>query len=386
MKIGFFLHFDFTLKGMLFNELKCYNTIFDNEEIEKIYIFDYKGRYSHMCKDFDFDYQLVYVKGYEDIEKFLKVDILFTWDWYQDFFAGTISPKGIDLYKIASKFTNEYDRKLVFRICDVKHYMKDYKFMIEDRVAFDKTKNNNFIDRNGDQIHALDDTKRMNYENVNFLCNGSRKLDDWSAETLTHSMPFLEEEYVKSHTVYMSDDILFRYKEGYDKMSGLNEKVDGRIEKLYQVGNLNGGKVKKIRNVMKKSDLTLVLRLANRSINNGLRKYDNIEMIEEPIYRDEMFKELNSYLAFLFVGKGDDKSSYYNKTLYDASIARTVFLIYNDVDQTNIYRNFSEYKFKDEKELREKFEWIKKDYEKHLEYQREILLRDLSTESIWDIV
>lgn len=41
MKVGFFLHFDFTLKGMHFNELKCYNTIFNHPNIEKIYIFDY---------------------------------------------------------------------------------------------------------------------------------------------------------------------------------------------------------------------------------------------------------------------------------------------------------------------------------------------------------
>lgn len=384
MKVGFFLHFDFTLKGMLFNELKCYNSIFNNPRVEKIYVFDWKGKYSHMCKDFDFEYQLVYIGGYEDVEKFLKVDVLFTWDWYQDFFAGTISPKGIDLYKIASKFTNEYNRKIVFRICDSKHFMKDYKFMIEERVKYDKS--GNFSSRNSGFVDGLNSTQRMNYENVYFLCNGNRNISDWSWETLTHSMPFLEAQYIKKNSVYISDDILFRYTEGYENLSNLNTSVHNRIKKLYHVGNLNGGKVKKIRDVMKNSSVPLVLRTAKRSVNNGLKKYPSIQMVEEPIYRDEMFAELNSYVAYLFVGKGDDSSHYFNKTLYDASIGRTVFLIYSKVDESNIYEKFSMYKFSNEKELKEKFEWIQTDYENHLEYQRKILLENLSTDDLWDIL
>ena len=383
MKIGFFLHFDFSMRGMLFNELRCYNTLFANEKIEKIYVFDWKGKYSNMCRDFDFEYTKVHVRGYEDVEKFLKVDVLFTWDWYQDFFAGTISPKGIELYKIASKFTNEYNRKIFFRICDVKHFMKDYKYMIEDRVKNDK--NGNFTTRNGQFSHALDDTARMNYENVKFLCNGNKKIADWSWMTLTHSMPFLDKELIKKNSVYISDDILFRYKEGYDSLTGLSTTAESKIKKLYQVGNLNGGKVKMIRDVMKKSEINLVLRLAKRPINNGLKKYSSIEMIETPIYRDDMFRELNSYMAYLFVGKGDDSSYYFNKTLYDASIGRTVFLIYGKVDKTNIYSAFNDYKFNDEIELKQKFEWIQTDYEKHLDIQRNILLENLSDEDLWQL-
>jgi len=95
-----------------------------------------------------------------------------------------------------------------------------------------------------------------------------------------------------------------------------------------------------------------------------------------------MYRELNKYNAYLFVGKGDDISYYFNKTLYDASIGRTVFLIYAKVDEENIYHELSDYVFNDAKELKEKYEWIKVDYQAHLDKQREVLLRNLSTEAM----
>ena len=379
MKVGFFLHFDFTLDGMLFNELRCYNTIFNNPNIEKIYIFDYKGKYANMCKDFDFEYTRVLINSYEDMEKFQKVDILFTWDWYQDFFAGTISPKAVDVYKMISTFTNEYNKKVYFRICDSKHFMKDYKVMIEDRSSNTES-GKKFIERNGAYSTSLVDTPLLNYENVYFLCNGSRTVSDWSHITLTHSMPFLKKEYVQEHSIYLSDDILFRYEECYERLSDL--KTDSKIDMLYHVGNLNNGKVKKLKAVMKNSEVKLFLRTPKRSTNAPLRSIASIQMTEEPIYRDDMYRELNKYNAYLFVGKGDDASYYFNKTLYDASIGRTVFLIYGKVDSANIYSELSDYVFYDEKQLKEKFEWIKENYDHHLVVQREVLLKNLSTESL----
>ena len=377
MNVGIFLHFDWTLQGMIHTELDCYNKIFDNPNIDKIYVFDYKGKYSNMCKDFKFDYTRVLVSSIDDVEKFKKVDILFSWDGYQDFFAGTISPKAIEVYKIFSIFTNEFDRKIYFRICDSKHFMKDYKLMVKDRCN-SPTSGQKFIERNGFNATALDSINRLNYENVYFLCNGNRNICDWSWMTLTHSIPFLTEEYVKSHSVYLSDDILFQYTENYDKFN-LSEENE-RINTLYNVGNLNGGKVKKIKHVMKKSDVKLVLRTPERSLNAPLRSFPNIKMLEAPIYREDMYKELNKYQAYLFVGKGDDFSVYFNKTMYDASIAKTVFLIYSKVDETNIYHELSDYVFSDEKELLSKFEWIKTNYSDHLKKQREVLIKNLSND------
>lgn len=380
MKVGFFLHFDFTMNGMLFNELRCYNTIFNHPNIEKIYIFDYRGKYSNMCKDFDFEYTRVLVSSMDDVEKFKKVDVLFTWDWYQDFFAGTISPKSLDIYKMMSKVTNEYNQKVYFRICDSKHFMKDYKVMIQDRASDDES-GRKFAARNGDNFHALDTVLRMNYDNVYFLCNGSRTVSDWSWVTLTKSMPFLEKNYIQKHSVYLSDDILFRYTECYEEHSDLTGDNE-RIDMLYHIGNLNNGKVKKIKQVMKISEVKLFLRTVKRSTNVGLKSIESINLLEEPLFRGGMYEELNTYMAYLFVGKGDDSSYYFNKTLYDASIGRTVFLIYGKVDQGNIYHELSDYVFNDSKELKEKYEWIKENYQDHLDKQRQVLLANLSNESM----
>jgi hypothetical protein len=379
MKVGFFLHFDFTMNGMLFNELRCYNTLFNHPNIEKVYIFDYKGKYSHMLDEFDFEFTRVHVNGFADVEKFTKVDLLFTWDWYQDFFGGVISPKAVDLYKILSHITNEQDLKVYFRICDFKHEMRDYKKMIQDRINTTES-GIKFVERNPKHLHSLDNVKMTNYDNVYFLCNGNREVCDWSWITLTKTMPFLEKENVQNRSCYISDDILFRYEECYENNSNLG--IEEKKNLLYHVGNLNPGKVRKIKEIMKSSEVPLFLRTAERTINGSLRKISSIEMIEEPIVKDEMYKELNSYIAYLFVGKGEDSSYYFNKTLYDASIARTVFLIYGKIDSENIYRELSDYVFNDEKELKEKFEWIKENYQDHLDVQREVLQKNLSTETM----
>jgi hypothetical protein len=380
MKVGFFLHFDFTMNGMLFNELRCYNSIFNHPNIEKVYIFDYKGKYSAMCKDFDFEYTRVLVNGIADVEKFSKVDILFTWDWYQDFFGGVISPKAVDLYKILSHITNEQDLNVYFRICDFKHQMRDYKKMIQDRIS-NTDSGEKFIERNPKHLHSLDSVKKVNYENIHFVCNGSRDVYDWSWITLTKSMDFLKKEDVQARSYYLSDDILFRYEECYNELSYLEDLTDKK-ELLYHVGNLNAGKVRKIKEIMKTSEIPLFLRTAERTLNNSLKKLSSIEMVEIPVVRNEMYEELNSYLAYLFVGKGEDTSYYFNKTMYDASIARTVFLIYGSVDSENIYHELSDYVFNNPEELKEKFEWIKKDYKKHLQVQRDVLLKNLSTETM----
>lgn len=379
MKIGVFLHFDYTLKGMLFNELRCYNDIFDHPNIEKIYVFDYKGKFADMCKDFDFEYTRVLVNGVQDVEKFRKVDVLFTWDWYQDFFAGTISPKAVDLYKILSIITNEQALKIYFRICDSKHFMRDYKRMIQDRLSDDDS-GRKFAERNEKLLHALDNVKTADYNNVYFLCNGSRSIADWSWVTLTKSMPFLDKKLIQDHSVYLSDDVLFRYTECYEELSYLDSAE--KIEMLYHVGNLNAGKVSRIKEIMKKSDVPLFLRTAPRTLNDGLKVFKNVQLVEETLFRKDMYIELNKYLAYLFVGKGDETSYYFNKTLYDASIARTVFLIYGKIDSSNIYGELSEYIFNTAEELRERFEWIKENYAEHLETQRNVLLKNLSDESM----
>jgi hypothetical protein len=378
MNVGIFLHFDFTLNGMLFNELRCYNAIFKDPAIEKIYVFDFKGKFGTLLLDFDFEFTRVIVSSPDDVDKFRKVDVIFTWDWYQDFYAGVIGKKPVMIYKIFSKLTNEVGTRIYFRICDSTHYMKDYKRMIAEKAAQGET-GRKFAERNAEMYHSLDDIPFVDYTNSYFLCNGSRKVCDWSWVTLGQSMPFIPKEDIQRKTLYLSDDILFRYTEFYEKMSYLASTE--KEMKLYHVGNMNLKKSKRIRDITKKTSLPIVVRTSQNFTTTGLKKFPNLHLEEEPIFRDEMYTELNKYHAYLFVGKGDDYSYYFNKTLYDASIARTVFLIYGKIDTGNLYHELSDYVFNDEVELMQKFEWIKEDYQKHLEFQREVLISNLSDET-----
>jgi rubrerythrin len=56
--------------------------------------------------------------------------------------------------------------------------------------------------------------------------------------------------------------------------------------------------------------------------------------------------------------------------------------VYGKIDAENIYHELSDYVFNDPEELKVKFEWIKENYEDHLRIQREVLLRNLSTEAV----
>jgi len=378
MNVGIFLHFDFTLEGMLFNELRCYNTIFKHPSIDKIYVFDFKGKFGTLLLDFDFEFTRVIVSTLDDVEKFRKVDVLFTWDWYQDFFAGIIGKKPVMVYKMFSKLTNEIDTKVYFRICDSTHYMKDYKRMIAEKAAMGEI-GRKFVERNAGMYHSLDNTPFVNYDKAYFLCNGSRTVYDWSWVTLGESMPFISKEEIQRRTIYLSDDILFRYSEFYEKMKHLGTR--DKEMALYHVGNMNLKKSKRIRDVAKSTSLPIVVRTSYNYTVSGLRKPENITLHETPIFREAMYEELNKYHAYLFVGKGDEKSYYFNKTLYDASVARTVFLIYGKIDTENLYHELSDYVFNTGEELEEKFNWISENYEKHLEIQRDVLLRNLSKET-----
>lgn len=386
MKVGLFLHFDFTVNGMLFNELETYNVLFDSDRIEKIYIFDYKGKYSRMCQKFDFEYTRVIVDGYQDVGKFSKADVILTWDSYQDLFGGIISKKALDIYRIFSGITNDLEIKMCFRICDFRHYMRDYRDMILER-SVNHRGGEKFCKMNKEHLHDLDEVKKINYDNVYFMCNGSKTINDWSWITLTSSMPFLSKEHIKDHTFYVSDDILFRYNEYYDKFKGYDGDYSNKKFMLYQVGNLNQSKGRKIRKIMENSNVRLFLRTSVHEPNDKVRGMDMIDLVEDPLYGDSMYDELHGYLAYLFVGNGDKVSRYFNKTMYDASIGRTVFLIYRNIDRNGIYKDFEEYMFDDGSELMEKMMWLKNsDYEMHLKNQREMLLKNLSKNDFFDFL
>ncbi len=375
MRVGIFITFDFTMRGMIFTEARNYNDILSDPSIDEIVVFDFDENVG-IYNEFNFNYKLEKIKSFSDFEKFQNIDVLFTWQWHQQFKENGISYKHTEIYKILSKFSSLPSKKIFFRLCDTRHFMKDYKHMIENaRLSSD------FVEKNGSRIFCLDKFDRIDYEKCFFVCNGSRSLNDWAWVTLTFSMPFLEKESVKKHCIYLSDDVLFRYSELYEELKYL-EKTE-KIEKLYHVGNLNEQKIRRFNNEFKNLSIPTVLRLSRKTINDSLKTNENVEVRTPGLFGAKMYNELSSHTAYLFIGNGDADLAYVNKTLYDASIARTVFLIFKGTDCYGLLSEMSDYYFSNVEELREKYEWIKESYSYHLSIQRSFLLRNLSTEKLY---
>ena len=362
------------MSGMIFTEARNYNDILNNPSIDEITVFDFNEN-TAIYNEFKFNYKLEKIRDFSDFEKFKDIDILFSWQWHQEFKDGIISHKHIESYKILSKFSNLPSKKLFFRLCDTRHFMRDYKDMIEkSRLG------TNFIEDNGSRIFCLDKFDRIDYSKCFYICNGSRSLTDWAWVTLTYSMPFLDKETIQKRCIYLSDDILFRYSELYKELEYLTQSK--KVDKLYHVGNLNDQKIRRFNNEFEDLNIPTVLRVSRKAINDKLNLNESIEVRTPGMFGAKMYEELSTHTAYLFIGNGDADLAYINKTLYDASVARTVFLIFKGTDCYGLLNEMSDYYFSDIEELREKYKWIKESYNDHLIKQREFLILNISKEQL----
>ena len=376
MIVGLFVHFDFSMKGMLHAEIRNYNRLFNRPDIEFVVIFDYDEATNKMLPHFTFPYTVVKISGFRDVEKFNQIDAMFTWQWHQSFKEKAISRKHIEVFKIMSVFTTVFKKSIYFRLCDTRHFQKDYKEMIESK----REKDEFFNEINGSNIFALDYYPNIDYNKCFYLANGKRDMCDWTHKTLAESMPFLDSELVKKHTIYLSDEMFFMYHEDYEKFKYLEKRE--KVQKLYHVGNLNPEKAQRFAEIFVEGDVPTVLRLSKKGINEFLYDMINVEIREPGLYGDAIYEEISKHIAYLFIGNGNQESSYLNKTLYDASIARTVFLIYKEIDKGGIYKNMSDYYFETPADISRILSMINVNYELHLSIQRKFLLENQSDEKL----
>ena len=374
MKVGLFIFFDFTMGGMIFTEAQNYTDIFSRPYVDEVIIYDFHPCTSKIVPFIKVPHRIVKIESYKDAHLFDEVDVLFAWQWHQQMEKAQIDRKQVDVYKIFSAFTNLYKKPVYFRICDTRHFMKDYQQMIEKY-----RQNPFFVEINGSKIFALDHFSRIDYSLCKFVCNGARHITDWSWMTLTHSMPFLNKEEVQAMTIYYSDDVLFQYSKLYEELSylGITDKEDA----LYHVGNINSQKVGRFNEILDGLTPKAVLRLSAKKENDNIKDFGQ-EIRTPGLYGIPMYEELNNFMAYIFIGNGDADMAYLNKTLYDSSIARTIFLAYKKTDCYGALTEISQYYFDSPQELTTKLEWIKENYEDHLTIQREFLLKNLSKEPL----
>lgn len=371
-RIGLLISFDFTMDSMLFTEAENYNWLF--KDAKEVTIFIIHQKFENITKYFKFPFKIVKIEKFCDFESYIeKIDVLFTWIWQQQFTDGLISRTYVENYKILSNFTNA-GKYVCLRLCDTRHFLRDYKHMIHDKLNVDK-----FIEDNGSQIFSLENCKDIDYTKFLFICNGIRSLVDWAPATVKFSIPKFKTHEV--NCVYLADNILFRYDDLYNTFSFSSEKK----KTIYHVGNLNISKTMLLNEISKFTDIEMIFRLGNKP--ELIKSISSNAEIRIPAIKGmSMYEEMSESSAYLFIGNGDGDTSYYNKTLYDASIARVPFLIFKPVDSNGAFAKISQYYFHDKDTLHNVFDMVCTNPEKHLKVQRDFLLSNQSTETIpWEL-
>ena len=232
----------------------------------------------------------------------------------------------------------------------------------------------------------------INYKNVYFVANGSKKICDWVIDIAHNDIkePFrmMTVEEIKKRTLYVSDDILFNVSEYYSKYSYLGKK--SKMNKLIFIGYLQGSVAKnriKILPIMFKENLH---KIPTDIIGPGAKDLkidrDDVNCINNSIYGKEFFETLNSYLGYIFIGKGNPVNKYINKTVYDCISARCPVIVYSKCDETGVIFKDREFYFSNETELKAIYEklkdpkirenWIDRQYEE-IRYKLDTLMDNM---------
>jgi hypothetical protein len=273
------------------------------------------------------------------------------------------------MYKIVSYLNNELNRKTFIRVNDSELKIRDYRNICKLRLEHNiNNKENNetiFIKNENNLIKANDliSTKPWNYSKIFWIANGCKETCDWVSETLydreTKMYRVDSKEQINKNTIYLSDDLLFLVRKNYERF---NEKYNNSLnneKKLCYIGffdTVNKKRAKAFETLFNNNMFKVPIKIFGKGteIIETLKDKENIEIIEGFIEGDseEYFDFLNKHLAYVFIGKGNNKSRYIGKTLYDSVVARTPVIVYKKCDTEMICFKNKDYYFENEQELK----------------------------------
>ena len=109
MTCGIFISFNFAMNGMLFNEAENYNHFIKQLKPAKVIVYSYDDSYKDISSHFKFQFEHVDLEK-EEASRILDADVMFTWQWHQEFINNRISYKQVYIYKILSLFSNSKNK------------------------------------------------------------------------------------------------------------------------------------------------------------------------------------------------------------------------------------------------------------------------------------
>jgi hypothetical protein len=349
-----------TNTSILADEFKFFNEFqAHNPDCEFVFIAVSEFTKKSILKNRDllnFPQSMIMVNSKDELHKLDGLSGVFSYMSRNTFFGGNIDKACAKNYMISSYCTNELDIPLFVRTPDSEYPFQDYKVMADVRINHATPSTPKFIESNKNELAVME--TRVNYDNVYFIANGSRKICDWVVDIayndLIPSYRVMTTEEISKRTLYVSDAILFNVWNYYDSYSYLpNEST---INKFIFIGYLSGSvaknRLKTLPKVFKDQTHEIPTDIIGPGASDLVIDRPDVTLMDKGVYGKDFFEMMNKYLAYIFIGKGNATNKYINKTVYDCISARCPVVVYSECDTTGIIFDDKEFYFSNEEELR----------------------------------
>lgn len=375
INVGILIFGDPTRRGTINSEVKFLNSLYEyNNEDCDFYIITVNSNFTKKIIEnnktiYNFKHDIIEVFSEKDLYKINNISCIITYPNHSSFYGGVLNDNNVLMYKIVSYLNNELNRKTFIRVNDSELKIRDYRSICKLRLEHNiNNKENNetvFIKDKNNLIKANDliSTKPWNYSKIFWIANGSKENYDWVSETLydreTKMYRVDSKEQINKNTIYLSDDLLFLVRKNYERF---NEKYTDSLnheKKICYIGffdTVNKKRAKAFETLFNNNTFEIPIKIFGKGteIIETLKDKQNIEIIEGFIEGDseDYFDFLNKHLAYVFIGKGNNKSRYIGKTLYDSVVAKTPVIVYKKCDTEMICFKNKEYYFENEEQLK----------------------------------
>ena len=359
-----------TKTSMLQSEFLFWNDVrANNPDCEFLFITitkivtDSLNQHKHLL---NFDPGIITIYSREDYHKLNNLSGVFSYLTRNTFFGGKVDPSSIKNYAICAHCTKNLNIPLFIRMPDSEYPYVDYKRLIDNRLRMKPDSEEKFrsINNNGAQIDNL--IEDVNHDYVYFVANGYRQMCEWVLDAAYFDNPdylrMMTPEEISKRTFYVPDEILFNLNLNREKFKNLG--TDAQIGKLIFIGFLKGTVSERRQKALtkmlsiKEAEIPIDIIGPGADLLTEINRED-VSLQDRSIFGDEFFRLLNSYLAYIFIGKGNSTNKYINKTIYDCVAAKCPIVVYRPCDITHAIFKSDEFYFTTQSELRALYEKLK---------------------------
>jgi hypothetical protein len=373
INVGILIFGDPTRNGSIMSEVKFLKVLYDLNSTDCDFTIitvnpSVTKRVLRDKKTYSFPHRVLPVFTEADFGCLNHFSALVTYPGHSNFFGGYLNDNVVKMYKMYSYATNTLKIPVYIRVNDSEIKVRDYRKMSEVRLQGKEESAFMKDPLNVAKARDLVMWNEWDYDLVYWLANGSKESCDWVAETLydREDDPYrmASRQRFVDNTVYLSDDVFFLVRKNFESRKALRESIrhDDRLCYIGFFDTVNGRRAKAF-DKMIANDNRVPFHIFGKGteILEKVSKRPFVQVEEGFIVgdSDDYFKWLASHLAYVFVGKGNDRARYIGKTVYDAVVAGVPVLCYRPCDKDMIAFKDDEFYFDTPQELYQKWELLK---------------------------